>query len=231
MKAFIGGFALSCMFLLIVTGCATELKPAPSAQTVSGMPNAAKARAQGISIIAQAADWPGRAEIQKKVTPLRIKIENNSGGPLRISYDEFALIAPNGERFSALPLYQIEGKVPERVSGPYLGPPEFAYQGFAVAPYYGPRYPDMTPYAGDFYVTPFYNQFYYHYWTNVSLPTADMRLKAIPEGVLSSGGSLEGWLFFEKVNDKDKQVMFRADLSDATTGKQYAEIRIPFSVK
>jgi hypothetical protein len=66
----------------------------------------------------------------------------------------------------------------------------------------------------------------------LKLPTPEMRQRVIPEGVVNSGGNLDGWLFFEKVEDENlDRVMFRADLVDAETGKKFAEVRIPFLVE
>lgn len=56
--------------------------------------------------------------------------------------------------------------------------------------------------------------------------------RIVPEGVINSGGMLEGWLFFEKVDPSDlNRVTFRSDLINAETGKKFAELRIPFVVK
>jgi hypothetical protein len=44
------------------------------------------------------------------------------------------------------------------------------------------------------------------YWAEIELPTAEMRRRVIPEGVIESGWDLEGWMFFEKVDDDGQKV-------------------------
>ena len=58
-----------------------------------------------------------------------------------------------------------------------------------------------------------------------------MQQRVLPEGVIDSGGSLDGWLFFERVDNDLERVVFRADLVNADTGRKFAEVRIPFTVE
>jgi hypothetical protein len=229
------GAALSCLFL-VFAGCSptvattADLKPAPMAQTASGLTDAARATTQGISFLVQAEDWPGPVDIQKAVTPLKIRIENQGPQPVQIRYNEFALISSENRTFSALPLSRIEGEVAVPVRN--LHSPRFYHRNFHVAPHYAGIYTEITPYHRHFAFDPYYNTTYYGYWENRELPTSEMISRIVPEGVITSGGMLEGWLFFEKVDPGDvNRVIFRSDLVNAETGKKFAELRIPFVVK
>jgi hypothetical protein len=64
----------------------------------------------------------------------------------------------------------------------------------------------------------------------IELPTADMLRNVVPEGVLDEGGELEGFLYFEKLQntDADARVNFHVDLQDAITGQTFATLHIPF---
>jgi len=225
------GAALSCLFL-VFAGCSTtaDLKPAPTAQKALGHVDAARASTQGISLLVQAQDWSGLVDIQKAVTPLKIRIENNGPQPLQIRYNEFTLISSENRTFSALPLSRIEGELAVPVRD--FPSPRFYHRNFHVAPHYAGVYPGIPPYHRYFAFDRYYNSTYYGYWDNRQLPTSEMISRIVPEGVINSGGMLEGWLFFEKVDPSDlNRVTFRSDLINAETGKKFAELRIPFVVK
>jgi len=203
-------------------GCAKHLKPAPQADRVVGVENAAEATVQGVYMLAAVTDWPGRWRIEEEVTPFRVVIENNSGKPLCLRYSDFTLVTAQGERFAALPLNAIEGTTIEMVQTP-----RFRHRDFYVAPYYSEVYPGITPYPHRFPHDPYYYDRYYTYWSSISLPTPLMREQALPEGVIEDQGRVEGWLYFERIN-KVNRATFRADLVSAETGKAFGEIRIPF---
>jgi hypothetical protein len=225
------GAVLSGLFL-VLAGCSTtaDLKPAPAAQTVAGHTDAARASTQGVSLLVQADDWPGPVDIQKAVTPLKIRIENKGPQPVQIRYNEFALISSENRTFSALPLSRIEEEVavPVRV----YHSPRFYHRNFHVAPHYAGIYPEVPPYHLRFPYDPYYNSVYYGYWDQREMPTSEMISRVLPEGVIDSGGMLDGWMFFEKVDASAlNRVVFRSDLINAETGKKFAEVRIPFVVK
>lgn len=228
----------ACSILLmagLVAGCATttDLEPAPGANEVADLEDAAVSRVNGVQVLAQADTWPGTAPISQEVTPVRVVIENNSSQPLRIRYNDFALVSADGQRFAALPLYGIEGTVEEPVTAEAYTPvtnPVFTYTDFTVAPYYSTIYPGITPFAGAFAFDPFYYDTYVTYWRDRSLPTTEMFTRALPEGVVMPNGRVDGWLYFEEVGDA-RRVTFRADLTEATRGRSFGEIRIPFMVE
>ena len=225
--------ALVCMASVLTLaafgGCVADLEPAPSADRVIGLDGAAKTAVQGVAVLVQADAWPGPLDIETEVTPLKIRIDNNSADPLQVRYEAFTLVSPTGASFAALPLSQIEGEVSELTHT--SGARDFYYRDFSVAPYYAPHYPGIDPYPGYFPLNSYYYDTYYHYWTDIELPTPAMQQRALPEGVIDSGGSLDGWLFFERVDDDLERVVFRADLVNADTGRKFAEVRIPFTVE
>ncbi|MEZ4599598.1 MAG: hypothetical protein R2940_07400 [Syntrophotaleaceae bacterium] len=212
-----------------LSACAADLKPAPSATTVPRLEEAARSSVGGVKMIAQADEWPGPVDVKEVVTPVRVVVENNSGQPLRIAYTEFALVAPDGRRFSALPPFQIEGEVSQTATA--VVDPIFGYRGFEIAPGYGPYYPGIGTYREPFYYDPYYYGTYRPYWVQIDLPTEEMIQRALPEGVLNSGGRIDGYLYFEDDSDDVGSVTFRADLVNARKGTSFGEIRIPFIVE
>lgn len=94
-----------------LAGCAheAELKPAASANTLPADKYAAKASAEGVTLVADGKAWNGVPEHLDQVVPVRVAIRNFSGKPLRLRYRELALVGPHGSRFVALPPFQIDG--------------------------------------------------------------------------------------------------------------------------
>lgn len=222
--------------MLILAACSapgTELAPAPQADESTSLSEAAVDRVEGVRMVAQSQAWPGVTEIKREVTPLRVEIENSSQVPLRIRYDRFTLVGPQGQRYSALPPYGVEGSVEEPTLTEGYAPvtaPTFQYDNFYVAPYYAPAYPTLTPYADPFHHDPYYYDRYATVWQSVSLPTEEMVAEVLPEGVLDPGGRVEGFLYFERVDPDLPRVRFRADLVSARDGDVFGEISIPFVV-
>ena len=158
MKTRMIAWMASIFLFAALGGCVADLEPAPSANRVIGLEDAAKNAAQGVSVLVQADAWPGPHDIETEVTPLKVRIDNNSDGPLRVRYNEFALISPTGASFAALPLSQIEGEVSAlRHSS---GARDFYYRDFSVAPYYAPHYPGINPYPGYFPLDSYYYDTY-----------------------------------------------------------------------
>ncbi|MFO7654593.1 MAG: hypothetical protein R6X25_12350 [Candidatus Krumholzibacteriia bacterium] len=216
-------------------GCAgrAELEPAPSAETMAGGAGAVD-RVAGIHVSAVPAEWPGPVDIAEEVTPLRLRIENDGSAPLLVRYENFALIAPGGERSSALPPFEVEGEAARDLGAAPATPvadPAFVYDRFAVAPYYRGYYPGFSVAADPFYHDPLYFGLYRDYWVDIALPTERMLQLALPEGRLEPGGSLDGWVYFERVDPDLERVRLRVDLVDARSGRTIGEATMPFRVK
>jgi hypothetical protein len=205
-----------------------ELTPAPAANRVLGLEDAAMAEVAGVRTIVRAGAWTGVPAALPELTPLQTSIENRSGRPLRIQYHQFALVTPSGRRYAALPPYKIEGTAVS--SGPIMAP-GFPYRDFSFAPYYNPRPLELPGWPGPFPYDPDYGSRYYSLW-RAPLPTEDMLEKALPEGVLAEGGYLQaGFLYFEEVDEELSQLDFTFELVDATSGERFGTIRIPFTIR
>ena len=217
------------ILLALAPGCAATLVPAPGAHRVPGVGYAAEDQQFGVHIVASSEAWRGfPSDLGDIVEPMLVTITNDSGRPLEIRYEHFDLLTPGGMAFVALPPFQVEGVsfAPDHRSGPALG------FGFSVAPYLSPWYPGWTVYGGRFpYNAGYYDGYYPYYsgYERITLPTSDMVQRALPEGVLASGGRISGFIYFEQVADVSR-VAFVARLIEVG-GQQFGAIQIPFLVE
>ena len=240
---------LTILLALCLASCThgPELKPAPSASLPRGEDNAAIASLAGVRVTVDGDTWYGEPRELDTVVPLQVTIENRAGRPLRLRYREMALVGPLGSRFAALPPLSIDGAAmvrspfedydsPEEGIGgagldpmPLEGPldPEFDYDGYYVSPTYGFFWARPSPWAGPFVADPYYYDTWYSRWP-VELPTEDMVAKALPEGVLSHGGRVSGFVYFQDVPESMDRVNFQLELVDAETGMSFGTVRIPF---
>jgi hypothetical protein len=231
MKNLIGIAAL--ILGLMVYGCASNKE----LRTINGYNHKVSSKSiDGINIITKINYWTGDPQVKQYVTPIYVTVTNNSGRSLKISYEQFSLVSPDGKRFSVLPPFSITGQVTNPVLARHYYPilaPGFTYNDFLIAPYYSSIYPDIPVCEGDFYFDPLYYDNYYSYWDQIQydLPTPKMIDVALPEGILQKGGEISGFLYFQKIdNVKANKVDFKADLINSKTGNNFAVISIPFSV-
>lgn len=221
----------------LLAGCqaGADLEPAASAATAGVEGEAAAvANISGVQVTALAPAFPGSVEISRAVTPMKVRIDNNGPVPVRLRYDAFSLVGADGTTYRALPLYRIDKTVQEAVRVADAAPiaaPGFGYRDFAVAPYYGPLYPTVTPFAGPFDFPPAAYDLYDTAFVDVELPTPAMRNNVLPEGVIAPGGYVEGWLYFQKVAEGAERVTFRADLVNANAGQSLGVATIPYTVE
>lgn len=234
-KTVYGSLALLAAAAL-VSSCKTQtqLTPAASAQSVSALQQAASVEMQGVSIVVESEAWPFDRGIEDHVSPLRIEIQNNSDKPLRVRYSDFALVNGNdGKRFAALPPYSVDGNISERSVARYDRPIDqvgFVHKGFHVSPFYDGVYPRMRYWGRPFEYDPYYYSHYHDYWRQIPLPTDEMLRQVLPEGVVDPGGSLAGFLYFEKVDSDLMEVEFRYELANANNGERFGMLTIPFLV-
>jgi hypothetical protein len=220
-----------------VSGCASRssesrIEPAPGAATVST--GGAVEEIGGVRMVVGEDVWPGKVKISGSVTPLDVTVENHGQRPLLIRYGKFTLIGPEGQRFPAIPPFQVKGSVKEPAVAESYAPitaPEFTYRAFMIAPYLSKLYPGIDAYTEPFSWPYDDDSTYERYWTQVDLPTATMLQRALPEGVLNPGGLLGGWLYFRKVDADIFDISFRADLVDAKTGEKFGTVQIPFQAR
>lgn len=215
----------------LAAGCGgrkTTLQPAPDAPEV--------ARADGVQMTVAGGGWTGHpAELEGTLTPLRVDIVNNSGRPLRVRFDEIKLISPAGREYAALPPYEIDETLTDTVDKPVA--PEFAHDRFYVVPYASRQFtPGLRPWNEPFaYDAAYYGPRYaewpaYSRRVEVKLPTEDMVSRGLPEGVIEDGGSVSGFVYFQKVPGSLDRVDFRAELVDARTGEEFGTVTVPLAV-
>lgn len=225
-----------------LAACASrpELVPAPEAETVSPQGTIARTSAAGVTLTVDPDAWRGDVPIENAVTPMHVKIGNRSDNKLRIRYSDFAMVAENGDRYAALPPYDIRGTVADASPARRYSPVDrlgFTYDGFHVAPLYRFMYPSLSVWeAHRFYFDPLYYEHYYPYWgrARTELPTAEMLRFALPEGVLDEGGVLAGFLYFERIDPGSGStppgLTFQADIVDIVSGEMIATLEIPFVI-
>jgi hypothetical protein len=223
--------------IVALAGCATtSLRPAPEAATLPGTLDVATDRVDGVTITVDANAWPGPSSVEEAVQPVLVTVDNDGSSAIRVRYSDFALVGPGGHRHAALPPFRVEGAVASPVLvGAYIaiGAPRFRHRRFYVAPYFGPLYPGIPVYRRPYYFyDPFYYGFYFQYFP--TRPHAEMLSHALPEGVIEPGGSVSGFLYFERVDPHVPRVTFRANLvsvgDSAHGGAMFGEISIPFTV-
>lgn len=228
----LSNFAAIPVCLVVLAGCramGSGLEPAAHAEIVPALDRAARVDAGNITLIAQSVPWPGDEVITQRVTPLRVTIENRGDEPVLIRYGDFKLVGRSGMAYRALPPLMISGTVDVATPRGAVVQPGFEYHRFGVARRYGPAYPGVAVYQGPFDYDRYYHDVYYGYWdVKQELPTPEMVVVALPEGVLEPGGYVTGWLYFQRIDDDEVQVRFMADLRDPDDRAPVAELEIPF---
>lgn len=226
--------AIATIAVVLAAGCAAPvLTPAPQAELVPGRKLAAVARHDGVRVVVQPGAWSGYpSNLSGELTPLRLTIENGSGQPLRIRYEDFVVETGRGARYTPLPPLKIEGAVVERSATavetlPDPIRPRFAHSGFFLTPWYGPHYSGMPIWARPWAFNPYYYRAVYPEWW-VTLPTQDMLEQAIPEGVIDAGGMVSGFLYFPILAAEVDRVTFTARLVQGSNGDELAVLQVPF---
>lgn len=223
--------AAACSLLVMLAyGCASEpqLRPAKEANLAKGVDDGAVASEAGVSLEAQVNAWRWTPEhLNEELTPVLVRIENNSDVPLRVRYEEFQLVTTRGIVYAALPPFDIRGKVTERID-------TYAYpaSGFFVAPHLHGYYSGLGAYDSPFFYDTYYST-YYPVYAQYELPTGEMLVRALPEGVIEPGGRIAGFIYFadiESIEPIPGKVKLRYVLVDAESRERFGVIEIPFDV-
>jgi hypothetical protein len=211
---------------VIGLGCAEgRLAPASSAHVLPDAPSAAAAEDSGIRVSAEANDWSAAPEdLPERLTPIKVRIINRSGGPVRILYQQFALVGGHGRRYQPLPPAQVGDS-----SAPAVHP-VYAASNFFVAPRLHGVYPTLDPWSAPLARDESFYSRQYQRWED-GLPSRPMRRMALPEGVLADRGEISGFLYFENATRKERRVTFQADLGAPPQGDEITQIEIPFVVR
>jgi len=216
--------------LAAAIGCSSagqSLKPAASATKAAGLKNAAIASDRDVVAVVQSRAWPGESRVLEHVIVLRVRVTNGNAQPIRVRYEDLRLIGKDDRRYAALPPVAADAQ-----AGSYGR--NFTYSGFEIAPHQASAYPGVDVYDGPFDFDPKYYDKYQNAWGPEWLPTNEMKSWALPEGVLSSGGYVEGFVYFERVDKKKGSkgvVRFDSEFAQASDPQQtVARISIPFEV-
>jgi hypothetical protein len=203
-----------------------ELEPAPEANAVSGIGEGATTTAAGVRVEARAGAWQWEPrDLQGRLEPLLVHIENTSTTPILLRYNRISLAGSTGQRYAAMPPYDVNGTLTAAytVRNPY-----YPFTGFTVAPYLRSYYPLMTPFDGPFAYDPLYYDPYLTAYRRIQLPTADMVQRALPEGVLEPGGKVSGFVYFEHVDEDIPRFDFKFEIVDADSNRPVGTASIPF---
>lgn len=189
-----------------------------------------EAEVDDVHVTATVKAWPGDAFIKKEVTPVRITIDNDSEEHgVDISYKRFRLVEDDGDERAALPPFRIEGQAPEARVGAEYEVVDYDWVGteYDVYDVYDPLYgEDVVVSDVDWVYEPDYYVDHYTYWADTTLPTTEMLVLALPEGVVKPGGKLVGWMYFEEVDATADKVEVRADIVSTKTGKKLGQATV-----
>lgn len=210
------GFCLSC-------SGGSRLGP-----TVAAAPSGqGAAHASGVRVYADASGWMSRGAESARVTPVRIRIENDGLWPLRVRYDAVALVSAAGETFRAIPPFDVLDA--DRTASSSLVP-RFVHQNVALAPYLASVY-DGAEAEPSPMVFNYHDDVYDHWRRNLRAPPSRfMREVAMPEGWVGLRGELSGFLYFERVPERMQEVTLSLDLVNAETGRKIETVCIPLLV-
>lgn len=211
------------------SGCSRgpELEPAKAAN--ESVPGSAQTSAANVRVQANADGWTGDPEVTEFVTPVYLAVENGGDAPLRVRYSDIALVSGDGERFRALPPFDVHGTVEKRARLV----PRFGHRGAALAPYLGFVYDEADVELEPPSAYPnlqYYDHLYDHWRARIPLPTQYMQEVAFPEALVRPRGEISGYVYFERVPPSKERVTLQIDLIDATTNGAVATATIPFVV-
>jgi hypothetical protein len=231
---------LGVVALLVAGACIpeTRLQPRPEARALAGDTSAAVAEVAGVRLIADGAAWNGHpANLERRLTPVEIRLENHSGRPLSLQYEYFDLVGESRFRYAALSPLRLDEATrdtsPLCVAG--YSPGYGNWRGtWNRHRGWGRPSPWRRPWWPSPYYDPFYDPFYgppAHVRCEEPLPTQDMLEQALPEGTLEDGGIVSGFLYFQGVAERERQVTLLARVVDAHSGEPLGELSIPFQVR
>ncbi|MBX7113530.1 MAG: hypothetical protein K1X64_04280 [Myxococcaceae bacterium] len=234
---------LSC-FLFATSSCLIEpvLVPDRTAQRVRGNTFMAFTEVNGVRIYADGTAWRGEPQhLAQVLTPVSLSIQNVSGRPVRVSYADMQLVGSSGFVYPAMAPMPGRGTVSS--VDPVVEPAADFHRTRPVRPFNRPRFHHYR-----FWVAPHYQYYYpgYYTWPNrfgydpgyydrvvwpQPLPTDDMLAEALPEGVLQNGGSVQGFVYFQLVTEREAQVRLELKLFDADTNEALGTASLPFAVR
>lgn len=203
-----------------------RLVPARSATIVPGAPGAAFLVEGGVRCSADALAWQGRpGDLPTSVTPVKVRIVNTSGKPIRLLYQDFALVGKGGRKYPAVPILPLD---PDD-SAPRLDP-IYASTKFFVAPRFHGVYPGLDAWSKPLDRDDDLYERAYHRWGPEPRSRQALRM-GMPEGVLDDGGVISGFLYFESPLGREDRVTFEAEFGNGAGDDTVAAVKIPFRVQ
>ena len=212
--------------LVLSVGCGHgKLVPASSANVVPGAPGAAVLMVDGVRCSADVAAWSSRPGVLPSfVTPVKVRITNSSGTPVRLLYEAFTLVGKSGQKYHPIPVVPIDAE-----PGTGKLSPMYASSKFYVAPQFHGVYNSLEPWPqplgrdADLYARE------YRRWGHQ--PPTEVVRKGLPEGVLEDGGVVSGFLYFESPLGREDRVTFHAQFDKSDGQDTIASMKIPFRVQ
>lgn len=220
--------ATACVaVLLFAAGCTpiSGLRPAREVASAED-PRTAVAESSGVVLEVTTGAWRGYpSNLERYVMPLLVSIRNGSAHPLRIRYSDLVFRGAALD-YQPLPPHELVQRNVELESHETVLVPRFDHSGFRVAGRYVPNFSGVPPWDEPWdFDQPWFERQYLKWEGN--LPTVDMIESAVFEGVIEPGGHLEGFLYFEPLQEAGR-LAFTANLVDARTELTFGTIRIPF---
>lgn len=213
----------TAVLIPLLGGCvhaASHFRPALPDQAVAGQPEAGIGAAAGVRVMATAGDWRGWPDdLEERLTPVEVLVENRSGHSLRIRHDAFGLVDPNGFRHPALDPREVRRSLAAYGPRTYV---YFHYGYFGAYPWPGFWFPLAYPY----YPYSWWGPWGAGVWTEPYRGAYAPRPG--PEGALEDGGQVSVLLFFPVPALELPALELVADLVDQASGTLLATIRIPF---
>jgi hypothetical protein len=210
---------VAVLSLFVLEACVHEkvLEPAGGVPVVPGRRDVAEAATDGVTVTATGDSWKGDPPgLGSLFTPVRITIENHSGRALRVTYRDFSLSGASGFQYPAIRPIRARGTLsaPEATSS-------------AARPTYADVYPAVEDWPGPVVYPPYEYHGFDGSWPE-HLPTQDMLSRALPEGLLQDGGKVSGFVYFRSVTERESAVELGMTLAEATDGRAFGRIAIPF---
>lgn len=179
--------------------------------------------------------WPGDEAVTRYATPVHVLVRNDGERPIRVALPFFKLVGQSGRAYDALPVVAIEERAkPPIIEGSnFLLSPEAVAEGNQLNPNPGPIYDEVIPetatnrYRLGYSID--YTKTQWAYWHEHDfLPTKQMQWYALRERVLEPGDAVQGYIYFERVDDEARAVQLQIDIVDAETGEGIERVSIPY---
>ena len=223
------------LVLLFVTSCSEEKKIelVPKDDDEVTLSETETITIDSVQVTVSSDSWVGSPEVRNEVTPLKITVANNNENPIKITYDNMKLVSEDSTVFTALPIYNLIGTVNDVQLAPehnVIVESEIDHDRFYIYPMYTRVYNNIPITDYKYFEDPSYYSQYYSEWNETGMPTAGMRNLALPEGILDNGGSISGFVYFQKVDADVESVELSMDIINAENNEVLGNIQLPFWV-